>query len=55
MLRVANLSAELTSRCNILIPFWQNASKSLHHRNTEPSKEKAMFSELLNKINVKYF
>lgn len=52
MLRVANLCAELTSRCNILIAFWHNASKALHQRNTEPTREKAMFSELLNKINI---
>ena len=52
MLRVANLCAELTSRCNVLITFWHNASKALHQRNTEPTREKAMFSELLNKINI---
>ncbi|CAF0769772.1 unnamed protein product, partial [Brachionus calyciflorus] len=52
MLRVSNLCVELTSRCNVLITFWQNATKALHHRNTEPTKEKAMFNELLNKINI---
>jgi hypothetical protein len=52
MLRVANLCSELTSRNNILMTFWQNAAKALHHRNTEQSREKLMFSELLGKINV---
>jgi len=53
MLRVANLCAELSNRNNILITFWTNASKALYHRNTEISREKTMFYELLNKINVK--
>jgi hypothetical protein len=52
MLRVANLCAELTSRSSILIAFWHNATKVLHQRNTEPTRERAMFSELLNKINI---
>jgi hypothetical protein len=52
MLRVANLCAELSNRNNILIIFWQNASKALYHRNTELTREKIMFNELLNKINI---
>jgi hypothetical protein len=52
MLRVANLCAELSNRNSILITFWQNASKALYHRNTEITRDKNMFNELLNKINV---
>jgi len=50
MLRVANLCAELSNRNKILITFWTNASKAVYHRNTEISREKTIFYELLNKI-----
>lgn len=52
MLRVANLCAELSNRNNILITFWQGASKALYHRNTEMTREKTMFNELPNKIDI---
>ena len=52
MLRVANLCAELSNRNNIFIGFWQNASRALYHRNTELTREKIMFNELLSKINI---
>ena len=55
MFRVANLCAELTSRCNTLNKLWLNATKALHFRNTEPNKEPAMFYEIINKINVFFF
>jgi hypothetical protein len=67
MFRVAHLCVELTSRCSILIAFWQNAIKALYQRNTDTSggggggsagssgsggREKIMFNELLNKIDI---
>ncbi len=52
MLRVANLCAELSNRNNVFISFWQNASKALYHRNTDLTREKTTFNELLNKINI---
>ncbi len=51
MLRVANLSAELSNRNNYFITFWQRASLALYHRNTE-HRDRTMFNELLNKINI---
>lgn len=52
MLRVANLCAELSNRNSLFISFWQNASKALYHRNTDLTREKTTFNELLNKINI---
>ena len=52
MLRVANLCAELSNRNNILITFWQRASHALYHRNTEITRDKTMFNELLDKIDI---
>lgn len=49
---MANLCAELSNRNNVLIAFWQQASKALYHRNTEMPRERSMFNELPAKINI---
>lgn len=51
-IRMANLCAELSNRNNLLITFWQQASKALYHRNTEMPRERSMFNELPSKINI---
>ena len=35
LVRVAMLCAELTARCHVLVGYWHNAAKALHHRSTD--------------------
>lgn len=52
MLRVANLCAELTSRNQVLMPFWNQAAKSLHHRAADSPRDRVSFNDYFTKIPI---